>query len=429
MTTTSSSQPVERGDGTPPRRAPVSFRAWRWVATGAQAIVILGLPFLRIGGESALRLDIPAGRLHAFGASYAVDEAFVVLAASLFLTALFLLVTVLFGRVWCGWSCPQTVLGDLTLLVEQPPGGRRRPWRRVAGLALTALVSTIAGANLVWYFVSPWDFGARLAAGSLGSEVALSWAITAGVLFLDLAFLRWTFCATICPYAKVQGVLFDRHTLVVAYDERRDADCIDCLACVRVCPTRIDIRDGLQMECVACAACVDACEPIMRKLGREPDLVGYFHGEPGGRRRWLRPATVALGAMTLASLALLAGAATDRALVAVTVSADPSFGPRRTVDGRIINAFDLVLENRDRSPVEVALAFAFEPVLPGATATIRPEVVGLAAGEIRRLRVVASAIGVGPAGTRRARIITEVRSESDADRRSVTLSFVVPEEP
>jgi cytochrome c oxidase accessory protein FixG len=427
MTTTAGSSATTGRDATRPRRVPVSFRAWRWLAYGAQALVVLGLPFLRIGGESALRLDIPAGKLHAFGASYAVDEAFVVLAATLFLTALFLLVTVLFGRVWCGWSCPQTVLGDLTALIEPGPGGRGRPWRRAAGFALTALVSTVAGANLVWYFVSPPEFLARLAAGTLGPEAGWSWAIAAGVLFLDLAFLRQTFCATVCPYAKVQGVLFDRHTLVVAYDERRDADCIDCLACVRVCPTRIDIRDGLQMECIACAACVDACEPIMRKLGRAPDLVGYFHGEPGGRRRWVRPATVALGAMTVAALALLGGAAADRPLVAVTVSASAAFAPRRAADGRVVNAFDLVLENRDRTPVEVALSL--DPGVAGAAVTLRPAVVGLEAGEIRRLRVVAMASGLGPAGARRARLVTEVRAADAAERRNTTLSIVVPEVP
>src|SRR5512138_601703 len=312
MTTSRGSGQEAEGRGA--RRA--GFRAWRWSAFAAQALLLLGLPFVRIGGESALRLDVPTGRLHAFGASLAVDEAFVVLAAALFLTALFLLLTLLLGRAWCGWACPQTVLGDLTLLVEPAPRGRR-PWRRAAGFALTALVSAIVAASLVGYFVSPYDLAARLASGTLGPIVVWGWAATAGVLFLDLAFLRQTFCATACPYAKLQGVLFDRHTLVVGYDARRDADCIDCLACVRVCPTRIDIRDGLQMECIACAACVDACEPIMRRLGRAPDLVGYFHGAPGGRRRLLRPASLALGAMAAVALALLGGAVRDRGLVAV----------------------------------------------------------------------------------------------------------------
>jgi cytochrome c oxidase accessory protein FixG len=426
MTKRGSSATGRETSATPPRRAPVSFRTWRWCAFALQALVLLGLPWVEIGGESALRLDIPAGRLHAFGVSYAVDEAFVVLAAILFLTALFLLVTVLFGRVWCGWSCPQTVLGDLTALVEPGPPGRRRPWRRAAGFALTALVSAVAGANLVWFFVSPREFFARLAAGALGLEVAWSWALGAGLLFLDLAFLRQTFCATVCPYAKLQGVLLDRHSLLVAYDGRRDADCIDCLACVRVCPTRIDIRDGLQMECIACAACVDACEPIMRRLGRAPDLVGYFHGEPGARRRWLRPATLALGGMTVAALALLAGATADRPLVAVTVASDAAFAPRRAADGRVVNAFDLVLENRARAGVEVSLSLDGA----GAGATLRPERVAIAAGELRRVRLVASVQGLAAAGTIRARLAADVTAAGAPPSRILTkLSFVVPEKP
>lgn len=415
-------------DGSRAARAPVSFRTWRWLAFAAQAAVVLGLPFVRIGGESALRLDIPSGRLHAFGASLAVDEAFVVLAATLFVTALFLLVTVLFGRVWCGWGCPQTVLGDLTLLVEPDPRGRSRPWRRAAGFAVTALVSAAAAANLVWYFVSPYDFLARLADGTLGATVGWAWALTAALLFLDLAFLRQTFCATVCPYAKLQGVLFDRSTLLVAYDDRRDADCIDCLACVRVCPTRIDIRDGLQMECIACAACVDACEPIMRRLKRAPDLVGYFHGEPGGRRRLVRPGSLALGAMTALALALLVGAVRERALVAVTVSADAAFTPRRADDGRVVNALSLVLENRGRGPVEVALTL--DPGVAGAEATVRPATVALREGEIRRLRLLASVRGLPAPGTYRGQLTSDARDAGGAtERRSWQLSLVVPESP
>ena len=414
-----------RGPASVPRAVP--YRTWRWAAFAAQGLVFLGLPFLRVGGESALRLDVPAGVLHAFGASFVVDEAFVVLAAVLFLGALFLLVTVLFGRVWCGWGCPQTVLGDLTQWVAPGARGRRGGWRRAAGFALTALVAAVVGADLVAYFASPYDLLARLAAGAPGPVVGWAWAATSAVLFLDLAFLRQTFCATVCPYAKLQGVLFDRHTLVVAYDERRDADCIDCLACVRVCPTGIDIREGLQVECIACAACVDACAPIMRRLKRAPDLVGYFHGAPGGRRRPLRPASLALGALTVASLALLGGALWERSPVALTVSADAAFGPRRAADGRVVNAFDLVLESRARG--EVAVALAIDPRVDGAEATVRPSVVVLAPGEIRRLRLVASVTGMSGPGTWRARLDAELRpSGGRPERRSAPLSLVVPEE-
>jgi cytochrome c oxidase accessory protein FixG len=427
MTSNGGGEAAARG-ARAPRRAPIPFRTWRWVAYAAQAAVILGLPFVRVGGESALRLDVPSGRLHAFGAALAVDEAFVVLAATLLLAALFLLVTLLFGRVWCGWGCPLTVLGDLTRWVEPAPGARRRPWRRAAGFGLVALVSALAGANLVWYFVSPYEFAARLVSGTLGPVVAGSWAAAAGVLFLDLAFLRQTFCATVCPYAKLQGVLFDPHTLVVAYDGGRDADCIDCGACVRVCPTRIDIRDGLQMECIACAACIDACEPIMRRLSRAPDLVGYFHGEPGRRRRLVRPASLALGALTALAFALLAAAAWDRPLVAVTVSADAAFGPRRGEAGSVVNAWAIVLENRGRGAVELALSL--DPGAPDAEATLRPERIALAPGEIRRLRVVASVRGIHGAGPRGALLVTRAaEGGGPPERREWSVTLIVPEEP
>jgi cytochrome c oxidase accessory protein FixG len=408
--------------------APRSWRARRWVAFAAQGAVLLGLPFLRVRGESALRLDVPSGRLHAFGAALAVDEAFVVLAATLLVAALFLLATVALGRAWCGWGCPQTVLGDLTLLVEPSPGARRRPGRRAAGFALVALVAAVAGADLVWYFESPYDFLPALARGTLSGAPLWGWVGCAAILFLDLAFLRQSFCATACPYAKLQGVLFDRHTLVVAYDAGRDADCIDCLACVRVCPTRIDIRDGLQMECIACAACVDACAPIMRRLGRRPDLVGYFHGEPGARARWLRPATIALAGATLLTAALLAGTLAARPLVAVTLSADAAFSPRRAPGGRVVNAFELLLESHAREPVDVALSLELDA--PGAAATLRPEALRLGPGERRRVRGVASATGLPARGKVEGRLLAVVRTLGlERERRSVSLKYVQPEEP
>src|SRR3990172_11984801 len=169
---TESPSPSAPGRLGPPRsgrtesKGAASFKRWRRLAAAAQALVVVGLPFASVNGESALRLDVPAGRLHAFGASFAIDEAFVVLGATLLLTFAFLLGTLLFGRVWCGWACPQTVLGDLTTLAA--PGGRAksRRWRRPAGLALVAVVSLAAGANMLWYFVSPYQFFSRLAAGT-----------------------------------------------------------------------------------------------------------------------------------------------------------------------------------------------------------------------------------------------------------------------
>jgi cytochrome c oxidase accessory protein FixG len=401
------------------------FTRWRRIALAAQATLWLGLPFVRVGGESALRLDVPAGRLHAFGASYAIDEAMVVLAATLAVTAAFLLVTLVWGRVWCGWSCPQTLLGDLTALVE--PGRRGAPrWRRPLGFALTAAVSAVAGANLVWYFVSPYEFFPRLASGTLGPTAGGSWAVLSGILFLDLAFLRARFCATACPYAKLQGVLLDRHTLVVAYDARRAADCVDCGACVRVCPTGIDIRHGLQMECIACAACVDACTPIMAKLRRAPDLVGYFHGEPGTPRRLVRPASIALGAATAAAVAMLVAVVAGRAVLDMNAVPEDAFAPRRAADGHVLNAFSVALENHGRRPLTVDLAVR----AASADVSVRPGSVSLAAGERRQVRLVASARGSLAPGRVRAELVGEARAGGDlVERRTQAVSLVVPEAP
>lgn len=414
-----------------------SFQRWRRIAGAAQAVLALGLPFVSVGGESALRLDVPGGRLLAFGATFAVDEAFVVLAAVLFLTAALLLVTVLFGRVWCGWSCPQTVLGDLTSLIDAPAGSGRaaRPgragarWRRPLGFAWVLLVSALFSAATIWYFVPPQEFLRRLASGSLGPVLSGAWALLGGVLFADLAFVRTTFCATVCPYAKLQGVLFDASTLVVAYDHRRAADCVDCGACVRCCPTGIDIRDGLQLECIACAACIDACRPIMAKLRRPPGLIGYFQGAPGAPHRLVRPATLALGVATAATLAVLVAVVAGREVLGLVATADAGFSARRAAGDRAVNAYAVALENHARTPVSVSLALAPADAGAGWDASVRPATVALDAGEHRNVRVVATARGLST-GRAPALLTAEVRAAGRVlERRSTKVSFLVPEAP
>ncbi len=403
-----------------------AIQRYRRTAGAAQAILFVGLPFVRLGGASALRFDVPSLTLHAFGAAVGVGELFVTLPAVIFLTLLLLLVTVGFGRVWCGWSCPQTVLGDLTRLVQPWKGRVGRPWRRAGGFALTALVSLVAGAATVWYFVPPLEFLADLAAGRLGPVAAGAWAMLTVVLFLDLAFVRGRFCATACPYARLQGILYDAHTLTVAYDERRDADCIDCGACVRCCPTDIDIRDGVQMECIACAECIDACRPIMLKLKREPDLIGYFFGEPGRPRRLVRPATAGLLLATLLALGATVAAARTVAGTALdlTVVPDSGFAPRLAPDGRALMAYVVSLENRTTSPLTVRLSLA----AGGLEISLRPPQLELQAGEHRRLRVVAESRG--SAGRRDATFtaIGEAPGRRTVSRASPAF-LVVPESP
>jgi polyferredoxin len=295
--------------------------------------------------------------------------------------------------------------------------------REAAALAAVAAVSIAAAANLVWYFVPPAEFFARAAGRSLGPVLGGAWATLATVLFLDLAYVRGRFCATACPYAKLQGALLDRHSMIVAYDTRRAADCIDCKACVRVCPVGIDIRDGLQAACIACAECVDACEPIMRKLRRAPDLVGYFLGAPGTPRRVGRPAVWALGALTAAGLLLAGLTGAARSPLDVTVSADPQFRPRRAASGETYDAFLVSLENRGRTALTLDLALA----LPAGAAEVRPAEVVLAPGEHRRVRVVAVARGLDAGrGAVRAEFVASARGEGRV-RAARALTLAAPE--
>jgi len=370
------------------------FGPWRRRAGLVQAAIFLGLPFVTLRGESALRFDVPSLRLHFLGATLWMDEFFVLLLAILAAAFVFLLITFVWGRVWCGWSCPQTILGDLTASLASERA-RKRPRRARLALAwgTVVLVSVLFSAATLWYFVTPYEFLSRLASGHLGPVLGWSWVVLGGTLFLDLALVRGSFCATTCPYAKLQGVLFDRATLVVAYDGRRDAECIDCLACVRVCPTGIDIRDGLQAECIACAQCVDACAPILAKFGK-PTLVDYFFGAPGERPRLLRPVVVALSVASALAVGgtVAASVRAGRESLDLTAAFSSRFVPRLGPDGRVVNAYEVALENRGRGPVHLVLALSPER----GEASVSPARVDLAAGEHRRVLLVASATGLGP---------------------------------
>lgn len=376
----------------------MTIRRWRRVAEIAQAAVVVGLPFVTIRGESALRLDVPTLRLHAFGAAIWVDELFVVLAATLAGIFAFLLVTLLYGRLWCGWACPQTALLDLTGFLDR--GRRAGGWRALAAHAAVALAAVLVSANLLWYFVPPLEFARGLAAFSSHPVVNGAWIVTAGIVFADLAFWRHGFCATTCPYARFQGALLDRHSMAIAYDTRREDDCVDCKACVRVCPVGIDIRRGLQAACTSCGACIDACAPIMARLGRPPGLIGYFFGAPGTRARWLRPGVAALAVLTAASLALTAAVAQGRTDLELTVTSSGETRAHRLPSGETYHPVGLALENRGRGPLRVALALS----APGVEARLRPDEVLLAPGEHRRLTVSVTARGLAPGSITPARL-------------------------
>ena len=318
------------------------FAKWRWTMAFATQIAFYGLPWLTINGRQAVLFDVGAREFDLLGFVFRPQD-FVYLAVLLSVAALALfLFTAIAGRLWCGYACPQSVYTEIFRRIERTIEGDRLARVRLdaAPMSLDKLVVkalkhaawlTVAlwtGYTFVGYFTPIRDLGMRTITGQIAPWEA-SW-----LLFYALAsygnagWLREQVCTSMCPYARFQSVMFDRDTLVIAYDATRgeprggrskavDAranglgDCVDCGICSQVCPTGIDIRQGLQYECVGCAACIDGCNRVMDIMGYRRGLIRYTtenalaagNGSAAVGRRVLRPRTALYGALLLTMIA------------------------------------------------------------------------------------------------------------------------------
>ena len=247
------------------------WRQRRRVAALAQATAILALPFVRVGGESALRFDIPKLTLHVAGTSVGIDAFHWVLVGVLVLILLGIGGTVVFGRVWCGWLCGQTAIPELAAWAASV---LPRRFRAAGTRLLLVPFSAVVSLSLIAFFLSPAD----AIAGPFRSRVVLGFfLVQAAAVYGMLALAGPRFCRSVCPYSMLQNVLFTRNTLTIAFDTERAADCLRCDDCVRACPVAIDIKDGDQRECIACAECIDACRLATAPLGIAP-FVAYRGG-------------------------------------------------------------------------------------------------------------------------------------------------------
>jgi len=347
---------------------------WRTLRSWANAVLIALLfaaPWIRIGGESLILLDIPARKFHVFGLVIFPQELFFLwlILAALALALFFF--TALLGRLWCGWACPQTVFTDIYAGVArwiQNWRGTQPPrhiaiWRLVATHAVWIVLAWVIGFHLVGYFRSPYDqLDALFREGRVYPTSLAFQLVVALITYLDFALVRQTFCKYLCPYARFQGVLFDSDTLVIGYDTGRGeprgkrgttpGDCVDCGLCVAVCPTGIDIRHGLQLECIACTQCIDACNGVMERIGRVRDLIGYrSQVSLEGLRpaRLFRPRVVTYAALLIAVTLVFGVQLQRRRPMDLQVAHGMSTLYTTFADGRIGNSFTLHIENRDRA--------------------------------------------------------------------------------
>jgi len=347
------------------------FAAWRWAAVWLTQLVFYGLPWLSWNDRQAVLFDLGQQRFYLFGlALYPQD--LIYLAVLLMLAALLLFfVTAVAGRVWCGFACPQTVYTEIFLWVEQRLEGSHHARKRLDAMAWTPeklarkggkqaawlLISLWTGFTFVGYFTPIQTLGAA-ALALAWSPWELFWVGFYGLAtYVNAGYLREQMCKHACPYARFQGAMMDRDTLVIGYDTTRGesrgarsrsadpkalglGDCVDCTLCVQVCPTGIDIRDGLQSNCIGCAACIDVCDTVMGQMNYPKGLIRYSTqnglangwDQPTMRKRVLRQRVLIYAALLLAAVLAFVSSVALRSPMRVDVVRD------RGVMARVVNA-------------------------------------------------------------------------------------------
>lgn len=378
--------------GPPP---PAIWHRRRNVVHALCVAVFVALPFFDV-----MRFDIPRQRFYLAGQEIWINEFSIIFFALLFLMFVIVGASMLYGRIYCGFMCPQMIFSEASLNLEKKlhtfiskhfrkwsPSVRR--WvHHVTFYSLIWIGSVFVSFVFISYFVEPRDLFWRLMSLDVVTAGGIAGAATTVVTFLDFAFVRTKFCTTICPYGYLQGMLGDDHTLIVHYRAEAN-ECVECRKCVRVCPMGIDIRDSpYQMECVHCGECVDACTQIMDRFGKE-SLIHYTWGEKGElvgagripllRRIGLRDAKrVIIFAVIIIYASALAVALTLRHDVLVRIAPVRTTLYRVGEDGRIYNTFRMTIANRGREPATVSLSVRD---LPDAVFAIPVDAVTAPSGE------------------------------------------------
>ncbi len=375
-----------------PKLARGRFLRWRKVVGYALIALFVAIPFIEIGGRPALLIDLLSRELSLFGLVFRPSDGFLLMLLGLTVVLTVFLVTALFGRVWCGWGCPQTVYLEhvfrpIERWLEGSPAQRRKldeagglHARRVLKWAIYAALSFVLANVFLAYFVGVdrlrlWVFESPLQ--HVGGFTVV--AGVAALMFFDFAYFREQACIVACPYGRLQTVLLDRQSLIVGYDARRGeprgkpkkslpvvgerGDCIDCHACVAVCPTGIDIREGLQMECIGCAQCIDACDDVMDRVGKPRHLIGYTSQDElaGKPRHLLRPRTFIYPVLLAISASLLVWGTSGRESTKVWIERiqGPSFV--ELPDGKISSQARIKLENESDEPRSYAIDLSKAP--------------------------------------------------------------------
>ncbi len=364
-------------------------RARQWFGWLLIAVYVL-LPWIPINGAPALFLDVENRRFHLFGITLLTQDMWVFFFAVSGMGFALFFITAILGRLWCGWACPYTVFlehvfrrierwidGDAQARrkLDAAPSDARKIIRRTVKWTIYTIVSAAIAHVFISYFVSVPRLYEFMRAGP--KEHAISFVVVlslTGVLLFCFAWFREQFCIILCPYGRIQSALTDDDTVVIGYDAKRgeprgkasdpgNGHCIDCFRCVQVCPTGIDIRNGLQLECIGCAACIDACDDIMRKLDRPLGLVRYdsTQGLQGLKRRVLRPRLWMYAGLGLLGLTVLGTTAFFKARPVLAEVSRMRGAPYFHDESVVRNHYQTRLINKRNQPVEFTLSLEDAP--------------------------------------------------------------------
>lgn len=338
------------------------------------------LPWLSWNGQQAILFDLPARKFHILGLTFWPQD-FPMLAFLLIIAAYSLFaVTTFAGRIWCGYTCPQTVWTTMFMWVEQKTEGSRNQRIKLDKAPMSlgkfrkkfmkhagwVFIGFMTGLTFVGYFYGITDLVKDFFTLDVAGW-ALFWTLFFTVAtYINAGYMREQVCKYMCPYARFQSVMFDQDTLIVSYDKTRGetrgsrkksadpkelglGDCIDCELCVQVCPTGIDIRDGLQYECIGCALCIDACNSVMEKMDYPKGLVRYTseHQLAGGTTHWLRPRIIGYVVVLCVMVGVFSYNMFSRIPLELTIIRDRNQLYVTTDGGAVDNIYTLQLVNMD----------------------------------------------------------------------------------